>query len=267
VVPRGERSSNAPDLLDNLQAWHENNYDTCLLHSNLAFPLLKKLSDVGDPVAKIVFKEEIIKRLRKGYDPITQYLLDNNYHAYLTREELINNVLVPQEAEILKEIENVTNMEYGIVDSGFSRYMWDEDQYEAHFTVREGYITRLEFISNDEHTFPESMKGLHDLKILEIIIEYEMTRFPEPLPKLESLEELSITNWGAVKNTITSFDQFPNLKRLYISGAYEFLLGAIFNSKSLELISINDKRIDKMPDSIESLRKIIEKKTQNLKDI
>ncbi len=214
-------------------------------------------------MAKIVFKEEIIKRLRKGYDPITQYLLDNNYLAYLTREELINNVLVPQEAEILREIENVTDTEYGIVDSGFSRCMDDEDQYEAHFVVREGHITKLEFISNDEHTFPESMKELHHLKILEIIIGWEMTIFPEPLPKLESLEELSITTYGAVKNTIASFDQFPNLKRLYISVADEYLLGAIFNSKLLELISINDKRIDKMPDSIETLRKIIE--TPNLK--
>src|SRR4030042_4212275 len=28
----------------NLQAWYEHNYDTNLLHSNLAFPLLKKLT-------------------------------------------------------------------------------------------------------------------------------------------------------------------------------------------------------------------------------
>ncbi len=32
----------------NLQAWAENGYDTNLLHYNLAFPLLKKLAEVGD---------------------------------------------------------------------------------------------------------------------------------------------------------------------------------------------------------------------------
>ena len=45
----------------NLQVWVENEYDTRLLHRNLAFPLLKELSDKGDPLAKVKFKEEIAK--------------------------------------------------------------------------------------------------------------------------------------------------------------------------------------------------------------
>ncbi len=49
-----------------LQAFAENDYNTELLHSNLSFPLLKRLSEIGDPVAKIVFKEEILKRLNNS---------------------------------------------------------------------------------------------------------------------------------------------------------------------------------------------------------
>jgi hypothetical protein len=45
----------------NLQAWYENDYDTRLLHSNLSFPLLKRLTEVGDPLAKKVYKEEITR--------------------------------------------------------------------------------------------------------------------------------------------------------------------------------------------------------------
>ncbi len=45
----------------NLQGWFEHSYDTHLLHSNLAFPLLKKLCEIGDLLAKKVFKEEIAK--------------------------------------------------------------------------------------------------------------------------------------------------------------------------------------------------------------
>ena len=45
----------------NLQVWVENNYDTRLIHRNLAFPLLKRLTEVGDPSAKRVFREEIAK--------------------------------------------------------------------------------------------------------------------------------------------------------------------------------------------------------------
>ena len=38
----------------NLQVWYENNYNTRLLHRNLAFPLLKRLAEVGEPIAKIL---------------------------------------------------------------------------------------------------------------------------------------------------------------------------------------------------------------------
>jgi hypothetical protein len=50
----------------NLQAWAENDYNTRLLHSNLSFPLLKKLTEVGDEKARKVFKEEIGKRFVHG---------------------------------------------------------------------------------------------------------------------------------------------------------------------------------------------------------
>lgn len=72
----------------NLQAWVENNYDTRILHSNLAFPLLKKLVDVGEPKAKRVFKEEIAKRFLMGNATVTRYLIHENYLDYFNREEL-----------------------------------------------------------------------------------------------------------------------------------------------------------------------------------
>ena len=73
----------------NLQVWVENNYDTRLLHSNLSFPLLKKLCDVGDPKAKEVFKNEIIERFMGKYIPIKMYLIEGGYLAYLDSELLI----------------------------------------------------------------------------------------------------------------------------------------------------------------------------------
>ena len=44
----------------NMQVWAEYNYDTRLLHSNLAFPLLKRLYEAGDTIAQRVFQEEIV---------------------------------------------------------------------------------------------------------------------------------------------------------------------------------------------------------------
>lgn len=67
----------------NLQVWVENDYDTNLLHSNLAFPLLKKLAELGDEKAKIVFQEEIAKRLDKSNLNVFRYLLLSGYLSYL----------------------------------------------------------------------------------------------------------------------------------------------------------------------------------------
>jgi len=63
----------------NFQVWAEENYNTNLLHSNIAFPLLKKLSEAGDPKARRVFKDEIVKRIESGYVPTIIYLVMNTF--------------------------------------------------------------------------------------------------------------------------------------------------------------------------------------------
>jgi len=73
----------------NIQAWVEHDYDTRILHSNLAFPLLKELTKAGDPKANDKFKEEIAKRMISGYFPTIKYLISEGYIFYLTVEELL----------------------------------------------------------------------------------------------------------------------------------------------------------------------------------
>ena len=58
----------------NLQVWYEHNYDTRLIYSNLAFPLLRKLTEADDPLAKVVFKTEIVKRYKNGTDATSNFL-------------------------------------------------------------------------------------------------------------------------------------------------------------------------------------------------
>jgi len=72
----------------NLEAWFENNYSTELLHREIAFPLLKKLSDAGDPLAIEVFSDQIIKRLETGSDRVTTYLIKEKYLDYLNEKQL-----------------------------------------------------------------------------------------------------------------------------------------------------------------------------------
>ena len=72
----------------NLQVWYENDYDTRLLHRNLAFPLLIKLTEEGDPLAKKVFNNEVIKRIEIGNKNVIKFLILERYIDHLEFEEL-----------------------------------------------------------------------------------------------------------------------------------------------------------------------------------
>jgi len=91
----------------NLQAWYEHNYDTRLLHSSLAFPLLKALVDSGDPDAKRVFRIEIADRFESGYPNTITSIFKARLLDYFSPEE--KKELIQQNFPvILKYIENVS---------------------------------------------------------------------------------------------------------------------------------------------------------------
>ncbi|MFX0102149.1 MAG: leucine-rich repeat domain-containing protein [Candidatus Hodarchaeota archaeon] len=71
----------------NLQAWAENDYNTRLLHSKLAFPLLKALMEAGDPVANKVYKKELIEKVLSGPDTSLFYLSSERYLDVLDDED------------------------------------------------------------------------------------------------------------------------------------------------------------------------------------
>ena len=71
----------------NIQAWVEHDYDTRILMSNIAFPLLRELTRSGDPLASKIFKEEIALRLESGYPSVVEYLLNQGYIRYFTPDE------------------------------------------------------------------------------------------------------------------------------------------------------------------------------------
>jgi len=88
----------------NLQVWYENDYDTRLLHRNLAFPLIKKLAEVGDSLAREVFKREIIKRYRNGTETTKRFLRIERFLAYLSTDERLNLLLNTDDFNALLEL-------------------------------------------------------------------------------------------------------------------------------------------------------------------
>ena len=72
----------------NMQAWVENDYNTQILHRTIAFPLLKKLVEVGDPKAKRAYKEELAHRLESNELNVVLFLIKNKNLKDLNEEEL-----------------------------------------------------------------------------------------------------------------------------------------------------------------------------------
>jgi len=69
----------------NIQSWVDNNYNTNIIHSNLAFPLLKELVKAGDLQAKEVFLEQIMMRISNGYKPVIDYLFEEGFKKKIDR--------------------------------------------------------------------------------------------------------------------------------------------------------------------------------------
>lgn len=72
----------------NLQTWYDNDYNTRILHSNIAFNLLKTLVDAGDPKAINVLKKEIVDRIESKEKSVINYLLEENFMKYFNDEEI-----------------------------------------------------------------------------------------------------------------------------------------------------------------------------------
>lgn len=71
----------------NIQAFFENELNTDILHSDIAFPLLKKLVQIGYKPAESVFTAEIIKRYNEGTWKSRMFLKSEGYLKYLNKEE------------------------------------------------------------------------------------------------------------------------------------------------------------------------------------
>jgi len=205
----------------NLQAWAENGYDTRLLHRNIAFPLLKRLTEVGDNTAKKVFKEEISKRYVLGAWDTKYYLEFEGFLDLVSQEEIIINGLEFEEGNLLLDILSLMktfDIKYEMVRD------FDEDRVRHRFrnhrflTIYDGHVREIEFdLCNDSVKLFENLYYLKKVRSLTLIIkeiknkEYIMRR------KLESLKFLQIYNLTSTQIPNNIFYNFPNLKILRIN--------------------------------------------------
>ncbi|MFX1257297.1 MAG: leucine-rich repeat domain-containing protein [Promethearchaeota archaeon] len=197
----------------NLQAWAEHNYDTRLLHRNLAFPLLKKLTELGDPMAKRVFKEEIAKRCSSGHPSVVEFLIEEEYLKYLSNEEI--------ESLNLK-IEYVTlNGEVFCVNKG-SLKLTKRDFSDIKEIKGLDKITGLKKLKLSGRVC-ESKSGILEIKKLEkftnlIELDLSFNRISE-IKGLDNLTNLRVLNLRRNRiSEINGLDKLINLENLSLEG-------------------------------------------------
>lgn len=95
----------------NLHAWVENDYNVNILHTKLSFPLLTRLSYLGDNKAKIVLKEVIAERLLSKNKNTVIFFLETNYlHLFEVEElEFLFEGIDIDDQETLKKINKLMN--------------------------------------------------------------------------------------------------------------------------------------------------------------
>jgi len=197
----------------NLQAWAENNYDTCLVHRNLAFPLLKRLTNVGDSIANKVFKEEISKRLANGFPSVIKYLTEEGYDNYLSREEYLFSFLNIRDGEALLALEKIFGCQFQIKEDLDDFRDVDEcDRVEIRNNNIVGITLSCDRLTNG---IIELIGKLKYLKRLYLYVA-RLSMFENLLPSIKNLAELRIYN-EEIKEIPKSIYSLTNLKTLIIS--------------------------------------------------
>ncbi|MHA1987820.1 MAG: tetratricopeptide repeat protein [Promethearchaeota archaeon] len=194
----------------NLQVWVESGYDTCLLGSNLAFPLLKRLTEVGDLKASSVFKDEIRKRFGSLYAPVQQYLICEGYLKYFSKSE---------KQELLEYVINFDS--WVLIGKNYSSNSQEEEAIEAY-----------------EHAFeidPVNETILKRLCSLNIIIE-DYQKALKYYNLLSELYGLKNHDYLALGDIYIKLGQYDNAKRMY----RHILQRKELNFRSQALLNLGD---------------------------
>ena len=230
----------------NLQAWYENEYDTRLLHSNLAFPLLKNLTEVGDPLAKKVFKEEVALRLESGYPPVIIFLIAKKYIDFLDRETFLLSVLNEKDAFTILEIEKSLgiklNAEYGDFDSR------DPDTNAFLFLDRK--VLGLQLIDLNINLVFKHIVELEHIYVL-ILGGCNLTKLPCSIEKLKNLTYFDLGD-NKLKSIPREIKKLPDLQEVYLGANnisdIQNIVEITENLEHLDRLSLRGNKIKILPD-------------------
>jgi len=213
----------------NIQAFFENNLNTDLLHSDIAFPLLKKLGSLGYKPAKGVFNKEIIKRYNEGTWRTRMFLKSEGYFKYLNEEEIrslvkdefLERILKPHEKkiepikgtesdrELLKSLsrEKIMVILKKFEDKGDYPKVFEidgkkydlremsisrESDFDLFFNLIDGGITKIKFLMKEQSTDELTIHRQYLLEIFDqgLLVISEKDGYPTFKPEVRNIFEL-----------------------------------------------------------------------------
>ncbi len=233
----------------NLQIWAENEYNSDFLDSRLTFPLLKRLTEVGDRIAKKKFKEEIARRYAHGTYDTKSFLEFEGFLDDFTMEELIIGGLSFEESSLLLDIIEFMKKKEITYEMVLS---FDEDKVrhrlsssERFLTLENGdvYIFEFDLFDNSAHLFNRfsSFKGMRNLIIFLGDLKEQLPDFSKI--KCKSIIALEISHYSFSEIPSKIFFCFPNLEYLRIYSPFKPSLknvDSIISLEKLKMIRIND---------------------------
>jgi len=240
----------------NLQVWAENNYNTRLIHSNLAFPLLKRLTEVGDFKAANLFKFEILKRFIDGSDITREFLIEEKYLDHLGEEEF-RSVLPIKELSKLEKLEKDLKVSFSFAKDLY--YIAGIDGVEPdnlyyYDKLKKANIVALRIYKPDMKRIPEIITDLKELKYLTLSHNdsEHLPKFIGDLKKLKCLD-LACNNLETIPE---SFKYLDSLKELDLwANNFKEVPEVLMVIKSLERIYLRGNPINDFPDRIGKLKK------------
>lgn len=229
----------------NLQVWYEHEYDTRLLHSNLAFALLRKLAEVGDPIAKKKFKSELIIRYESGNDRTREFIEYSGALECFSSEEWLNIILDIDDLMVLMEWVESYRPDRNPLE------MISDLILSERIVIRDKRVVKLDF-SGQSLKFDEFPKVFYGLQYLEVLwLGFNnIKELPDDINELVNLKDFSLST-KRISQIPDSLCEITSLEKLGLSvnriQALPEKIGILSNLKALH---IGSNEIKKLPDSI-----------------
>jgi len=214
----------------NLQAWVEHDYDTRILHRNLAFPLLKALADAGDKRALQRFKEEIVIRAESS-QRVFEYLNKEGYLEYLSREE--RELITRKTKRIVMNSSDLKIFPLkGITEN----------------------VEYLDLAYNQITEIPETIRELKNLQKLYLGAN-QIKEIPEAIGELKNLQELDLM-WNQIREIPKEIGELKNLQKLHLfDNQLTEIPESIGELKNLQELLLNGNQLTEIPQIVKDLEK------------